>query len=701
MTSEPEDAKGRRGGARRRPAAGRRAGRGAGRGAGRAATAGAWQLLWRIGERAARLRRPDYPRTGRSGVRRWLPSWRQSLSLFGLALAGLSGFVAYAYAETRIPEKLNSFATQQDNVYYWADGTELARSGWVQRQEMPLSKVPDHVRGAVLAAENANFYSDPGVSLSGMARAVGRMITGGETQGGSTITQQYVKNAYLTHDQTASRKFDELLLAVKVDNRLSKDQILEGYLNTSWFGRGTYGIQRAAQAYYGKEVSELDPSEAAFLASLLKGASLYDPALGAKSRARALDRWSWILDRMVTTGVLSAEQRAAYTHFPEPKAPPRTSTESGQPGYLVGLAKTYLQKAGKISDAAFDLGGYQIYTTFDRRRTTALASAVGEVRKGFDPKKPKDRYARTGAASVAPDGRILAVYGGPDFLTQGFNEANAVTVRAGSAFTPFVYAAALRDGIRRERGAPRTPVSPDSVYDADNDLPVLTPEGPYWDRNGKVVKGKNDGGLSWGRLSLHDAMARSANTPFLQLGMDVGLDRVARAAQDAGLLGAGLGPRVPAFSLGNSTPSAIRMASAYGTFAAGGVHAEPYSVVRVTRNGEPVKLASPRKDRVFGAEVSGQVTDALRAAYQRTAAASGEEPVPDTAGKVGTTEDRTAGWFTGYTAREATAVVVYRMDLRNVTPLPVTGLGGAEDADLTYPGLIWSDYLKSVAGRGE
>ncbi|MFF1959993.1 transglycosylase domain-containing protein [Streptomyces sp. NPDC058220] len=650
--------------------------------------------------RIPRLRRPDYPRANRSGPRRWLPSWRQLSGLLLIGAAGLTGLVMYAYAQTEIPERLNSFATQQDNVYYWADGSQMARSGWVSRQEMPLSKVPDDVKGAVLAAENAGFYSDPGVSASGMTRALLRMVGGGDTQGGSTITQQYVKNAYLNQDQTFSRKFDELLLAVKVDNQLSKDRILEGYLNTSWFGRGTYGIQRAAQAYYGKEVTDLDASEAAFLSSLLKGASLYDPAISAKTHQRAVERWSWILDRMVTTGVLSPSERAAYTVFPEPKAPPQDSTAGGQPGYLVALATTYLKQSGPISDAAFDLGGYQIYTTFEKPRTAALTKSVRAARETLDPKNRKaDRHARTGAASIAPDGRILAVYGGPDSLVQGFNESNAVTVPAGSAFTPFVYAAALRDGVERERGEPRTPVSPSTAYDGADDLAVRTPEGPYWDRNGKVVKGQNDGDRSWGWLSLNDAMVHSANTPLLQLGMDVGLDRVGRAAQDAGILASSLGPRVPAFALGNSTPSAIRMAAAYGTFAAGGLHTEPYSVARVSRNGEPVRLARPRSDRAFSAKVSGQVTDALRGALQDDSSGPANGLDAWAAGKIGTTQDHTAGWFAGYTAQEATAVVVYRMDLKNLEPLPLTGLGGADDADLTYPARIWADYLKTVTGQ--
>ncbi|MGC5365317.1 transglycosylase domain-containing protein [Streptomyces sp. DT24] len=643
----------------------------------------------------------------------------------------------YAYAETDIPEHLNSFATQQDNVYYWSDGTELARSGWVSRQEMPLSKVPPRVRNAVLAAENASFYSDPGVSATGMTRAVWRMVGGGDTQGGSTITQQYVKNVYLDQDQNLKRKFNELLLAVKVDNRLGKDEILEGYLNTSWFGRGTYGIQRASQAYYGKEVGELNVSEAAFLASLLKGASLYDPAISTASHDRAVERWSWILDRMVETGALSSSERATYTVFPEPKAPPRPSTAGGQPGYLAELAKTYFQKAGHVSDADFDLGGYEIHTTFDKSRTTALAESVRKVRDEFDPARRRaDRYARTGAASVAPDGRILAVYGGPDVAAQGFNESNAVTVPAGTAFTPFVYAAGLRDGVQLKRGEPRTPISPGTWYEGNDNLPVLTPEGPYWDRNGKVVKGRNDGGRSWGRISLREAMVHSVNTPLMQLGSDVGYERVGRAAQNAGLLPDSLGPRVPAFSLGNSTPSAIRMASAYGTFAAGGVHTEPYSVARATRNGDPVSLDRPESDRVFSTRVSGQVTDVLRGALRDEESPSGEVlkevsglkelegvgGVPGAAGaagaeggagevggagvvgvkggvvvgKSGTTQDHTAGWFTGYTPQEATAVVVYRMDLKDLKPLPLTGLGGDDHADITFPAGIWTDYLKSV-----
>ncbi|MER5357628.1 transglycosylase domain-containing protein [Streptomyces sp. NPDC002785] len=638
--------------------------------------------------------KPDYPRTGRRGWRRWVPSWRLVVGSFLISIATLTTVVGIAYARTDIPKDLNAFATQQDTVYYWADGTPMARTGWVSRQEMPLSKIPDDVRWAVLAAENADFYSDHGISTQGITRALWRTVGDGDTQGGSTITQQYIKNVYLSQDQSFSRKFTEMLLAVKLDRHVSKDKILEEYLNTSWFGRGTYGLQRASQAYYGKEVTQLNASEGAFLASLLKGASLYDPALNPRNRDRAVERWQWTLDRMVKIGKLSPAERARYTTFPEPKPPHKPNSTGGQDGYLVQLAESYAKRAGHISDARFDLGGYQIYTTFEKPRMTALTGAVKEARGRLDPEQRKaDRHVRFGAASVAPNGRILAVYGGPDFERQAFNESNASTVPAGSAFTPFVYAAGLEHGISRKRNGPRTTVTPSTVYDGDDDIPVMTPEGAYWDRSGKMVKGQNDGDHSYGRISLHDAMAKAANSPFLQLGMDAGLKTVRRTAEASGLLPSSFGPPVPAFSMGNSTPSAIRMAGAYGMFAAHGMHTDPYSVRKVTRNGEPVRLNLPQAKRAVGSAVADEVTAALA----RPGEESGATSASPVAAKAGTTEDDTARWHVGYNRDASTSVVVYRMDLtKSLAPLPLKGLGGDSAAGKKLSFQIWNAYTEAM-----
>ncbi|MFC9929957.1 transglycosylase domain-containing protein [Streptomyces sp. NPDC127190] len=669
-------------------------------------TAAVGRLLGPLAPYARRLApyirrlRPRYPRPGRTGWRRWMPSWRQwvggVLTSFGL----LSAFLVTAYALTDIPSNLNSYATQQDNVYFWSDGTPMARTGWVQRQAMPLKDIPEDVRWAVLAAENESFYSDPGISVKGLTRALYRTVGQGDTEGGSTITQQYVKNVYLTQNQTVSRKFTEAMIALKLDNKMSKDQILEGYLNTSWFGRGSYGIQRAAQAYYGKDVSKLNASEAAMLAGLLKGAGLYDPTLGKANHHRAEERWKWILDRMVKIHRLSPQERARYTTFPEPlKSNPLYNT-GAQSDYLVELAAQYAKKAGHLTDKQFDLGGYQIYTTFDRKREQALTDAVTQARKQArrdHPGAAKDGHY--GAASVATDGRILAVYGGPDHRTQGYNESNAATVPAGTAFLPFVYAAGLEHGVHKTRDGAATPVTPESVYDGDDGIPVTTPEGPYWDRSGKKVAAHNDGRRSYGKIALGEALAKSVNTPFMQLGMDTGLDQVRQTAVSSGLLSSSIGSQVPALSLGTSTPSAIRMASGYATFAAGGSHTEPYSVSRITRNGAPVALNTPRPRPAVSAQVAHDVTEALtesfRLTHPATAAAqdgvAGKAGSADTGIAVGKTDGSgkpTASWYAGTAGSVSTAVVVYRMDLaKSLEPLPLEGLAGTSDS---VPYNLWS-----------
>ncbi|MEU6837411.1 transglycosylase domain-containing protein [Streptomyces rubiginosohelvolus] len=640
--------------------------------------------------------RPRYPRPGITGWKRWLPNWRQAggaiLASFGLSVLTLT----VAYAVTDIPDNLNSFATQQDNVYFWADGTPMARAGWVQRQEMELDDVPQDVRWAVLAAENESFYSDPGISAKGLTRAFLRTVGQGSTEGGSTITQQYVKNAYLSQERTYSRKFTEAIMALKLDNKMSKDQILEGYLNTSWFGRGTYGIQRAAQAYYGKDVSELNASEGAFLATLLKGAGLYDPTLSEANRARAEERWRWTLDRMVEIGKMSPEERAGYRTFPKVLESNPLYSTGEQSDYLVELATRYAKKTARISDKDFDRGGYQIYTTFDKKRVDQLTRAVGKARDKARKDNPKAaKHVHYGAASIAVDGRIVAIHGGPDHRKQGYNESNATTVPAGSAFQPFVYAAALEHGVRKSRDSGPEPVTGGTVYDGDDEVPVTTPEGPYWDRSGRKVAAKNDNGRSYGQITLHQALASSVNTTFMQLGMDTGLDKVRATARASGLLPSSLGAQVPALTTGSSRPSAIRMASGYTTFAAEGRHTEPYAILKVTRNGHEVPSDVPAARRAVdadtAAEVQSALTDAFRTAYPETAAKAGGE----VAGKRGTTEDDTAAWYVGTEKKVSTAVVVYRMDLaKSLEPLPLEGLGGTITDSVPYG--IWSEALRPL-----
>jgi membrane peptidoglycan carboxypeptidase len=373
---------------------------------------------------------------------------------------------------------------------------------------------------------------------------------------------------------------------------------------------------------------------------------------------------------------------------------------SGQTGYLVDTARTYLSTHSGISDARFALGGYQVYTTFEKPKTDALTAAVKQHLADLKPAtRAADRNVRVGAASVAADGRILALYGGPDYVTQGFDDADISIVPAGTAYAPLVYAAALRDGVVRTRDAPRVPVTPDSLYDGDDDIPIQTPEGPYWNRDGKIVKTSNAGNRSYGRVPLRQAVADGIDGPITQLGMDVGLNEVRKASVDAGLLpDSGFGEQVPAFSLGTATPSPIRMADAYGTFAAAGAHTEPYSVLRVTHGGDRLPLPAPAVTHPFSPRVAAEVTGALRDSVTSGAAKAAAKAGPGLAGTPGTAPDNTSASFVGYDSRMATAVSLFRVDPKSQQLLPLTGTGGRDKAHpgSDLPAAVWTQYMTAV-----
>lgn len=484
------------------------------------------------------------PRAGRHGPRRWLPSWKLVSGLFLLSVGALTGLFVAIYLNVEIPDEHDS-ARRQATVYYWADGSRMVSVGDVNRQDITLAQMPKSLRSAVIAAENADFYSDAGVSVTGIARAAVNIVKGKETQGGSTITQQYVKNTYLSQDQTVSRKVKELFLSLKVSNQKPKSEILQGYLNTSWFGRDSYGVQAASYAYYGVPAKDLNPSQGALLATLLKGADSYDPALSPANRERAEERWSWILDRQVEAGSMSAEERAKYTSFPEPKPPVKPTSQAGQTGYLIDITNKYIKSRTGITDKDLAGGGYRVHTTFEKDKVRALTKAVEKVRaERLDPeKRAVDRHVQVGAASVRPeDGAIVAVYGGSDAIEHFSNNADTSGVPAGSAFKPFVYAAALEYGSARKQEAARA-----AGRDARRPVPTMTAE-------------------PMSLVDLTGPLVDSDNTPFVQTGKKIGLETVKKLAVASGLREESMAKLEPTFSIGTSTPSAVRLASAYTTF---------------------------------------------------------------------------------------------------------------------------------------
>ncbi|MEU9759946.1 transglycosylase domain-containing protein [Streptomyces sp. NPDC047987] len=639
------------------------------------------------------------------------------------------GLAGIAYALVDKPE-VNATAEAQNNVYFYDDGSQMvATGGEINRQIIGYEQIPEAMRNAVISAENKSFDDDWGIDPMGIARALFNMATGGETQGGSTITQQYVKNSYLSQEQTLSRKIQELFITLKVTNETDKKDIIRDYLNISSYGRGAYGIQAAARTYYNKDAEDLNPSECAFLATLLKGATYYDPAgvpevdpeeaTQAKNTKRARERWEWILDEEVKDKRLSQAERDKYTEFPMPVPRRKSAQLGGQTGYLVDLAKSYaLNNIEGMTAEMLAQGGYEIHTTFNRNQVKQLETAVDKVYK--DKIKPKQRpktdtHVQFGGGSVDPKtGAIKAIYGGQDATKHYTNNADPTGAQVGSTFKPFVLAAAMEYGKRDPSLGPdqglseRQKVSPLSIYNADHNLKIKEYNGQIWtDEDGKQWLQANDGNESRGNITLREAMQWSANSPYVQLGMDVGTDKVKDVAIKAGLKDDRnmADPNVPSFSLGTSSPSAIRMAGAYATFAASGQQREPFSVTEVKYRGETIYRHKDAPKRAFDNAIADNVTDVLKNVVERGTGTPAKLPGRDVAGKTGTTDGNKSAWFVGYTPQLSTAISMYRLDddenNKDRKFEEMYGTGGEKSIHgASFPAQIWHDYM-AEAMRGK
>lgn len=705
------------GGGRRRGAEPVRGGRrGAPAGRGRASDPGKKRFI-------------DYPRAGKYGVARWVPSWKLVTGLFIGFIGGLVAIAGVGYALVSVPNVAET-ATAQNNVYYWSDDSEMVSTGGeTNRQIVNLAQIPKAMQYAVVSQENKTFYTDSGIDPKGIARAVFNMARGGNTQGGSTITQQYVKNARLDdQSQTVTRKFKEIFISIKVGATVNKDEIMAGYLNSAYYGRNAYGIQAAARAYFNKDAKDLNPGECAFLAAMLKGATYYDPA-GATSidatqataqanQRRALRQMQDTLNKMVEYGHLSAAERAKYTTLPAWQNPRSNTQLKGQIGYLVDLAKAYLINNKIISADKLQQGGYSIYTTFDKNKVKELEAAVKKVRKeNIDPKKrpAKDTYVQFGGASVEPaTGAIRACYGGEDATTHFTNNCDSTGAQVGSTFKAFVLAAAMKWGVRdpdlgeSQAQDERTVVNAKSLFSGKNDLKIKNYDGSIWkNEEGKEWLQENDGKQSYGsppkyQIDLREAMRESVNSAFVQLGMDVGLDKVKESAMDAGLKENSLaGTNFPSFSIGISDPSAIRMAGAYATFAASGKQNEPYSVERVTSKDGDVFTHKAKPKQAFEKKVADNVTDVLKTVVDDGTGTNAQLTGREVAGKTGTTDGNKSAWFVGYTPQLSTSITMFRLDddetKKNRTFLEMYGTGGQEKIHgASFPSEIWHDYMEQA-----
>ncbi|MFD4552672.1 transglycosylase domain-containing protein [Streptomyces sp. NPDC058466] len=647
----------------------------------------------------------------RTGIRRFV-NWKTILgTFFGLCLLGMGGFIVL-YMVVSVPQG-NAAAKQQSNIYKYSDGKVLGRKGEVNREIVDLSQVPKGVQKTFVAAENKTFYKDSGVDLKGTARGLINTLSGKGKQGGSTITQQYVKNYYLNQDQTVTRKLKELVISLKVDRQKSKDDILAGYINTSYYGRNAYGIQAAAQAYYRVDASELSVEQGAYLASLLQAPSQYDWANATDTGKRLVKaRWNYTLDNMVEQGWLDPAERKTMK-FPTPKDPQGAPGMEGQTGYLVKAAEDELAKQlvsqGTAADsndahAMIDAGGWTITLNVDKKKQALLEKTVkAQLTSKLDPKKRKvDADIQAGAVSVDPrTGRVLAMYGGKDYFKHYYNNATRRDYQVASTFKPLILAAALDEQAKTQSGKP---ITANTIYDGTNRRPVVGSDIGF--------APPNEDERSYGNVTVQTATNKSINSVFAQMGVDVGMDEVLKVAGNLGMDTKGL-QAVPAQTLGSMGASPLEMAGVYATLDNHGKKVTPAIIAKVEHKDRTVKLPDPIGGQVISEEAADTVTSVLtgvvddgtaRVAVRDNPARDGQQ----VAGKTGTSDNNKSAWFTGYTPNLVTSVGLFGEGAigtpnagKQVSMKGATGLV-AENGRVNgggFPAQIWAAYTFDAMGK--
>ncbi|MEV5599165.1 transglycosylase domain-containing protein [Streptomyces sp. NPDC052496] len=632
------------------------------------------------------------PKGKKGGIRRFF-TWKKLLGAFlGACLLGILGFIGlYLYVD--VPDEGNFQATSQSNIYKYADGSVMARKGAanaVNRETVKIDQIPKHVQRAFVAAENKTFYQDSGVDLKGTLRGVLNTLRGKGKQGGSTITQQYVKNYYLSQEQTVSRKLQEIVISLKVDNKLGKDEILAGYMNTSYYGRGAYGIQAAAQAYYGVDVGKLTVSQGAYLASLLQAPSQYDWAIASDAgKKRVQERWAYTLDNMVEMKWLSEADRQKQT-FQTPIKPKPLPGEAGQVGYFINAANQELIRKG-VDEKELAAGGWTITLGIDKKKQQELEKAV--KRKLTDDLKPAerkvDRDAQLGAVSVDPKtGHVLAMYGGEGYTKHYTNNATRADFQPASTFKPLILASALENHAKTQSGVP---ITPDTVYDGRNRRPVVNSVKPF--------APPNEDEVNYGRISVQQATNNSVNSVFAQMGADVGLDQVKKTAVSLGMDGSRMDVQ-PAMTLGSMGASPLQMAAAYATLDNHGKKVDPSLVVKAQHGAQETELPDPIGSQVLTRETADTVTSVLRGVVNDGTAKKAMDGADfQAAGKTGTSDDNKSAWFVGYTPKLVTAVGMFGEETKGGKQVSLKGTGGGGRVNGGgYPAEVWAAYTAAAIG---
>lgn len=596
--------------------------------------------------------------------------WRAAgwLLLIGAVLVLAAGGIAVGAAlgvarQIQDVSRLYVPPSQTTRIFAY-DGELIASLYRENRQIVPLAEIPAVLQRAVIAIEDERFYSHRGVDFRGIARAMWRNLRKGELlEGGSTITQQVARMLFLSQERVISRKAAEMVLAVEIERRLTKDEILERYLNQVYFGQGAHGVEMASRVYFGKPVREIMLPEAAMLAGLIRAPSVYS---APQNSALAKRQQGVVLSRMEAVGYISGEAAAAARSAPMRLVPSSNAGLVGirAPYFVSFILNRLLETYGE--DLVYK-GGLQVHTTLDLK---AQAAAEKAVRAGLETAKRR-RLNMGQAALVAVDaqsGAVRAMIGGADFAQSQFNRAWQARRQPGSAFKVFVYTAATANGIPPTRLLENAPITYKIVG------------APDWSP-------KNYDGKYSEPVTLRRALERSINIPAARMVYELGPERVIEIARAMGIESP-LQPHL-SLALGSWDVTPLEMASAFAALANGGVRLHPLAITKVTDpRGKVLEEHRPRRQAAIPPEVAYVVTDLLKGVVERgtgTAAAIGRPA----AGKTGTTDDYRNAWFVGYTPHLSAAVWVGNDDN---TPMNRVVGGG-------IPAEVWSAFMKTASSR--
>ena len=643
----------------------------------------------RRAEGPAVTRKPKRPAPKKPMKRRVLTVLKWVL-IVGLVttLTGIGAFY-YAYTQTDIPSSVpnSDFQTETTLVYYSDGKTQLGQFATQNRESIPYSEMPENIKQAVVAAEDQSFWTNKGIDPKGIIRAAFSNARGNSTQGASTITQQYVKILYLTQERSFKRKIKEAFLSLKLQREQSKEQILEGYLNTIYFGRGAYGIQAAAKAYFDVEAKDLNLKQAAVLASVLNDPNDLDPSEGKDAKAALKDRYTYVLDSMASTGDISAgdadQASQALPKFPKIEA---SSQYGGQKGHMLKLVRNELRQMG-YSEEEIDGGGLRVTTTFTPEAMRAAEEGVlSQKPEGFG-----DKELHVAAATVEPGtGALLGFYGGQDYLDSQINWADAGGM-VGSTFKPITLATAIEAGFSLEDTFQGT-----SPYTFPDGLEV----------NNEGENGGNDYGT---KVTALFGLEQSINTAYVDMSASIpdGPDKILEMANKLGMPPTEPNKKYPGIpktsrdleadaliTLGKARVSAINMANTYATFANGGVRANVHVIKKVVdRTGEEPKVYQVSNTDALDPDIDSDVSYAMQQVVQDGTGQAALELGRPAAGKTGTaTNDKdqvSSAWFIGYTPQMATAVMYVRGDGDDQLDGWLPSYFGAD-----YPARTWTAIMQ-------